>query len=125
MSRVPGTFKHPPAALRRDLSPEGCAVEQMFLDLGALYARRYTLGECTAMVAREPTAGGHRWHLSVAHPTRYPSWDELKAACYGAAELQGVTLAQVLTPGDGSVWVNLHDNCFHLYEIRDPAYERA
>ena len=121
-ARVPGTFKHAPPILQRELGPAADFAERLLLDQGALYARSYTLGECSVLVAREPTPDGYRWHLSIAHPARYPSWDEIKAACFGFEELQGVTLAQVLRPGDGSIWVNVHDNCFHLYEIRDRAW---
>lgn len=82
-----------------------------------------TANPCSVMLAREPMRGEYRWHLSIAHPARYPTWDEIKTAVYGIDALDGVTLAQVLAPGDGSVWVNVHDNCFHLYEIHDPIVE--
>jgi len=125
MSRVPGTFKNAPPSLRRDLSPQGREAELLLIRQGALHTERHTLGECTVMVSREPYAvhgeAEYRWHLSIAHPSRYPTWDEIKAAAYGSEALKGVMLAQVLTPGDGSPWVNLHDNCFHLYEIHDQA----
>jgi hypothetical protein len=121
-SRIPGTFKVPQPVLRRDLSVEGAAAERLLTDMGSLHAERWRVGECSVMLSRDPLAGRHfRWHLSIAHPSRYPSWDEIKTAAYGIEALQGVMLAQVLHPGDGTPWVNLHENCFHLYEIDDEA----
>lgn len=121
MSRVPGTYQNAPGELRRDRSQGGLVAEKMLLYAGALHAERWTIGKCTVMVAREPLNGQHRWHLSISHPSRYQTWDEIKAACYGVDVLQGVMLAQVMTPGDGSPWVNVSENCFHLYEIHDEA----
>lgn len=118
---VPGTYKNAPKQLARDLSPEGKYAEGMIEAIGALTAERWTLADCLVMIAREPLAtDGYRWHLSISHPSRYPSWDEIKAVVFGLPQLSGVTMAQVLSPDDGSVWVNVHDNCFHLYEIHDP-----
>lgn len=127
MSRIPGTFKDEPILLR-DLSPTGLAAERMLIDAGALYAMRYLVGhppdDCTAMLGREPLGPGGemRWHLSVSHPVRYPTWDEIKTAVYGIASLRKVTMGQVLGPVGPGEWVNIAENCFHLYEIKDPAW---
>jgi hypothetical protein len=123
-SRIPGTFKNKPPDLKRDLSPQGAQAEQWLLKIGALHAERWTLGDCTIMIAREPMNHEYRWHLSIAHPLRYPTWDEIKAACCGIEAVNGVMLAQVMTPGDGSPWVNVHENCMHLYEIHDEAVQQ-
>lgn len=57
-------------------------------------------------------AGLH--HLSVSHPNRYPNWDEIKAIRYGLLP-DNKTFAIVLPPS--SQYVNLHQNCFHLFEV--------
>lgn len=122
-ARVPGTFKDRPAAPRRDSSVQGRFAEGMLLDIGALSAERWLIGDCSVMIAREPYQQGHRWHLSISHPTRYPTWDEIKTAVYGiptAALPDGRTYAQLLGPVDEGEWVNVADNCFHLYEIEAP-----
>lgn len=120
VSRVPGTFKQQPGTLRRDISANGAMAEKWLLDIGALVAERYLMGECTVMLAREPMGGQYRWHLSISHPARYPTWDEVKTPCYVLGHLSGVVMAQVL--GLGGPWVNVAENCFHLYELRDEAF---
>lgn len=74
-------------------------------------SRAYRLGECAVIVDR---AGGRR-HLSISHPTRYPTWDEIKAARYALIPDEA-TMAMLLPPR--SEYVNLHPNCFHLHEVR-------
>lgn len=120
MSKIPGTFKSRPPMPRRDLSPSGAEAEGLLLSIGALMAERWIVGECTVMLSREPGVGfdgAYGWHLSIAHPKRYPTWDEIKTARYGLEALAEVTMAQVLGPVAEGEWVNVHDNCFHLYEI--------
>lgn len=75
-------------------------------------------GECSVFVAVEPnTERGivrMRWHLSIAHPKRYPTWDEIKAARYELLP-HNLTVAMILPPPEE--YVNIHSNCFHLHEI--------
>ena len=51
-------------------------------------------------------------HLSISHPTRYPTWEELLEAkdMFSGAEDE---MVQVLPRK--SEYVNVHPNCFHLY----------
>lgn len=75
-------------------------------------------GEMTVFVGIEPNRERgiirQRWHLSIAHPARYPTWDEIKAARYELTPAN-VTMAMILPPPDE--YVNQHPNCFHLHEI--------
>lgn len=130
MPSVPGTFKNRPPAPQRSRNPRAALAEEMQLVAGALVAEAWTVGECTVMVGREPVgepleggARGYRWHLSIAHRTRYPTWDEIKTAVHGIPTIpRDVFLAQVVGPGDATgEWVDIHENCFHLYEVHDPA----
>jgi hypothetical protein len=111
---------------RRDLSTYGDDAENMLYAAGALVAKRWVVGECSVMVSRDPLGpdGSYRWHLSIAHPSRYPSWDEIKTAVYGIDTLpDGVVMAQILGTGrNQGEWVDVHRNCFHLYETIDPAW---
>ncbi len=54
------------------------------------------------------------WHLSVSHPKRYPTWDELKALRY--ALLPNNRTFGILFP-PAEQYVNFHQNCFHLHEL--------
>jgi hypothetical protein len=67
---------------------------------------------CSIFVAVE----GGRWHLSIAHPNRYPTWDEIREARYALVP-DSVVMAMLLPPK--GQYVNVHPNCFHLWEVRD------
>lgn len=76
-------------------------------------ARAFRLGECLVFVGHSPDG----WHLSISHPRRYPTWDEIKAARYLLTP-HNVTMAMILPPPEE--YVNIHENCFHLWQIEDP-----
>jgi hypothetical protein len=67
---------------------------------------------CSVLVAVE----SGRWHLSIAHPDRYPTWDEIREARYALVP-NHVTMAMLLPPRQE--YVNIHPHCFHLWEVRD------
>ncbi len=70
----------------------------------------YRRGDLTIITSRDQG----RWHLSIAHPRRYPTWTEIKAARYALLP-NTVFMAQLLPPP--GQYVNRHPNCFHLWEI--------
>jgi hypothetical protein len=80
------------------------------------YCRAYKWGYCTVFAGIEPTIG---WHLSISCPTRYPTWEEIKAARYDLIP-DKVTMVMVLPPK--SEYVNVHPNCFHLYQEKGEAH---
>jgi hypothetical protein len=73
-------------------------------------ARYFAFGGCSVILARGPAG----WHLSIAHPSRYPTWDEVAEARYRLVP-DGATMAMILPPR--AEYVDVHPNCFHLYEI--------
>ena len=75
-------------------------------------------GLLAAIVSRDEIApGDHRWHVSVQHRDRVPSWEEMAASAH---ELRpGVAFALGVPPK--SWWVNVHPNVLHLWELRDEA----
>jgi len=77
-------------------------------------AKIYNAGKLKVIVGRHPIDG--RWHLSISHPKRYPTWDEIKAARYQLIP-NNVTMAMLLPPKEQ--YINIHNNCFHLWEIRE------
>lgn len=74
------------------------------------YVRAYTLGECSVLVTKE----NGRWHLSVAHQRRLPTWAEVATARYRIVP-DGVVMGMLLPPK--AAYVNLHEHCFQLYEL--------
>lgn len=59
---------------------------------------------------------GFRWHMSISHPSRYPTWDEMKTARYRLLP-DDCYMVQILPPK--AQYLNAHDRCFHLTEMRD------
>ena len=77
--------------------------------------RAFMFGPCKVIVGQEPVGlDGLSWHLSISHPDRYPTWDEIHEARYKFVPNE-VTMAMILPPKEE--YVNMHKNCFHLYEI--------
>ena len=83
--------------------------------------RVYVNGELRAILARENCGGADtdplRWHLSVSHARRVPTWAELRDACHDLRP--GVTFSIGIPPR--SMWLNEHDFCIHMWETIDPA----
>lgn len=72
----------------------------------------YKEGELTIITSLD----NGRWHLSISHPKRYPTYDEIKEARYKYIADE-ITMAMFFPPK--SEFVNVHANCFHLWEVRD------
>lgn len=71
------------------------------------------------------------WHVTVSHPNRYPSWDEMASARERLTP-DHVTMEMVLPPSPPSPpsaqYVNLPSTCLHLWEVPtepDPQCEDA
>ncbi len=85
-------------------------------------AKAYRMGQCNIIVSHEIYGGGPailsfgkiRWHLSISCPNRYPTFDEIKAARYALIPDEA-QMAMFFPPR--KEYVNIHQNCFHLYEV--------
>ena len=74
------------------------------------YLRLYLLGDCRVIVTRDYG----EWHLSISHPSRYPTWHEICQARYRLLPKKA-TFAMLLPPEDK--YINIHKSCFHLHEL--------
>lgn len=63
-----------------------------------------------------PESALRLWHLSLAHPERYPTWDEIADVRYKLIP-DDVTMALLLPPPDE--YLNVHEFCLHCWEIDD------
>lgn len=79
-------------------------------------ARVFKRGSIQALVSKDDGA----WHISVSHPMRYPTWDEISKARYDLVP-DDAFMVMILPPR--AEYVNLHKNCFHLWQISREAYE--
>lgn len=73
-------------------------------------------GQLRCIVAKE----GGRWHLSMSHPDRYPTWDELADARYRFVP-DRAHMAMLAPPR--REFVNLHSTTLHLWEVPELAEE--
>lgn len=88
--------------------------------------KAYSLGDCRVFVSRDEIGEGRdvglllpgRWHLSISHPDRYPTWDEIVEARDRLLPDE-LHFCMGLPPRD--FWLSVHPNCLHLWEIRDHA----
>lgn len=69
----------------------------------------------TMQVLRSKDMG--RWHLSISHKHRYPTWDEIKRMREKYLPDE-IFVAMILPPRKH--YVNCHPYCFHLWESDDP-----
>ena len=70
---------------------------------------RYRWRNLQVMVGEDPALG---WHLSIACPDRWPTYDELQAARFELVP-HDVTMALLLPPGG----VNGHVFLLHLWQV--------
>lgn len=57
-----------------------------------------------------------KWHLSVAHPSRLPTYEELKRCRYKYTPDKKY-MAQIFPPK--KEFVNFHPYCLHLWEVAE------
>jgi hypothetical protein len=84
--------------------------------LHGLEAKAFAKGLCRVLISHEDHGGKMRWHLSISCRDRYPQWEEIKDARYSLLPV-GLTFAQILPPLNE--YLNIHPNCFHLWEIAE------
>lgn len=79
------------------------------LKLASKLSGTFRFGECIVMVGLESG-----WHLSISHPKRLPTYDEVKEARYKFLP-DNAHMAMIFPPK--SEFVNVCETCFHLWEI--------
>lgn len=56
--------------------------------------------------------------MSISHPYRYPTWDEIYTAWYDLVPVAGQITGAILLP-KSSEYVNIHPHCFHIHQLLD------
>jgi hypothetical protein len=86
-------------------------------EMGMVHVRTFRLGECGVILS----IYGGKWHLSISHPSRLPTWAEVVEARYRL--MPDSICAAMLLPSKEE-YVNLHEFCFHLHEVEDSGDDR-
>lgn len=78
--------------------------------------RCYRMGGCFVMNSLEPVTGLARmgYHMSMSHPKRYPTWDEIAKARYELIPNE-VEMVMVLPPKER--YINIHEYCLQLWDL--------
>jgi hypothetical protein len=76
-----------------------------------------TISGHTVIHTMEATPHGNLRHISISHPTRYPTWEEIKEARYQFFKDDEDAVMVLPRKTDGIRYVNLHPNCFHLWAL--------
>lgn len=75
--------------------------------------RHYRMGRVTIQAGKQ---SGYRY-LSISHPERDPTWDEIK---HVQNELRpGVFFCMPMPPEEW--WLSIAPRCYHVYEVKDEA----
>jgi hypothetical protein len=126
MSKVPGTYTR--TRMTRGLGQlQAVQVPGPAASLPGQHRAYRSSSGCGIIVGLEPAKAAPEgiwlpegaldlWHLSISHPERYPTWDELADARYTLVPDQ-LTMAMLLPPRDE--YLNVHEHCFHLWQIED------
>jgi hypothetical protein len=69
----------------------------------------FTFGECSVLLTKEYGL----LHMSISHPSRYPTWDEIAAVRYRLIPTDRDAVL-VLPPVDE--YINHHEFCFQVHE---------
>jgi hypothetical protein len=120
MSEIPGTFESGfvPERIIEYANPD---VREHLRAMGSRGVKTFAMGECSIIKAREPAGvnGELLWHLTISHPDRHPTWDEIKTVRYRLLPLDRC-FGMLLPPPEFYVNLPQQDHVFRLWEITDP-----
>ena len=77
----------------------------------------YRWGDVSVHVGDPKEEGG--WHISISHPSRYPTWDEIFQAWYDLVPGAGKDFNGAIILPRKVEYVNIHNNCFHVHQLND------
>lgn len=84
------------------------SVKHIFIPGATVY---YTDTGCSIILAKEMGL----WHLSISHPDRNPTWEEIHQVRYDLMP-RDRDMAMILPPVEN--YVNIHEYCFHIWEMK-------
>ena len=79
-------------------------------------ASRFTIGPFQVIGSTDHASDGCWRHVSVSREDRYPNWDEIVNIRYQFFN-EDVEVVMYLPPK--REYINLHPNCFHLWQRLD------
>ena len=77
--------------------------------------KQHRFGECSILLS--PPYKDIGYHMSISHPDRYPTWDEIRGAWYSLVPNANNRVGAMILPKKKD-YVNICKNCFHVHEMR-------
>jgi hypothetical protein len=77
--------------------------------------RRFKMGRVLILLSPPVVEEEMGWHMSISHPERYPSWDEIAKAWYDLVPEADKREGVMILPKRED-YVNIHNFCFHIHE---------
>lgn len=107
-----------PRKAARKINGEFKDVTHLFplIQMDGLSVKVFALNALRVLMTEEPTG----LHISISHPSRYPTWDEIAHARYTLLP-KDQTFAMLLPPEEEYVNVeggHRSGNIFHLHELQ-------
>lgn len=90
---------------------------QALINMGMqLGTRKYKMGRVSILVSPpDARVGQAGWHMSISHPDRYPTWDEVASAWYQLVPDADNRVGAMMLPKKAD-YISIHNYCFQVHE---------
>lgn len=75
----------------------------------------FKMGKVSIYVSPPVTEAGMGWHMSISHPDRYPTWDEVAKAWYELVPDADNRVGAMILPKRED-YISIHNYCFQVHE---------
>lgn len=81
--------------------------------------QRYKMGKVMVMISPPVEEAGMGWHMSISHPDRYPTWDEVAKAWYELVPNADNRVGAMILPKHED-YISIHNFCLQVHEELQP-----
>ena len=78
--------------------------------------RQFKMGRALILISPPVEEVGMGWHMSISHPDRYPTWDEVAKAWYELIPDADNREGSMLLPKRED-YISIHNFCFQVHEV--------
>jgi len=78
--------------------------------------RQFKMGRVLILISPPVESAGMGWHMSISHPERYPTWDEVAKAWYELIPDADNREGSMLLPKRED-YISIHNFCFQVHEV--------
>lgn len=81
--------------------------------------RTFKMGRVAIFISPPDQRFGMGWHMSISHPERYPTWDEVASAWYQLVPDADNRVGAMILPKRED-YISIHNFCFQVHEQLNP-----